>query len=160
VAGTDYVLFSWAHLKHLANAYFILAPAAPPILLGFLIFARSRFTATRELTFLSGATACMLLYSVAVRPVWGPHDWDQFALTALCLGLLAGTLLVHHFEGEIRAQLAALAIGASLLFVTGPFVALTISPSHAAGPFVLRDLPREEGDNSWDLFLKQVEPWL
>jgi hypothetical protein len=160
VAGTDYVLFSWAHLKHLANAYFILAPAAPPILLGFLALARERFTATREITFLSGATACMLFYSVVVRPVWGPHDWDQFALSAVCLGLLAGALLANRFESHLRAHLSALAIGASLLFVTGPFIALTISPSHAAGPFVLRDLPGEEGDTTWDLFLKQVEPWL
>jgi len=160
VAGTDYVLFSWAHLKHLANAYFILAPAAPPILLGFLLFDRDRFTATRELSFLSGACVCMLVYSVVVRPIWGPHDWDQFTLTATCLGLLAGTLLVHRFGDDLRAHLMALAIGASLLFVTVPFVALTISPSHAAGPFVLRDLPTAEGDTTWDLFLRQVEPWL
>jgi hypothetical protein len=44
--------------------------------------------------------------------------------------------------------------------VTVPFIALTISPSHAAGPFVLRYLSAEQGDTSWDLFLKQVEPWL
>jgi hypothetical protein len=165
VAGTDYVLFSWAHLKHLANAYFILAPAAPPILVGFLVFARDRFTATREQSFLTGATACMLLYCVAVRPVWGPHDWDQFALTAVCLGLLAGALVAGTLEAglfttDLRAHVAALAIGGSLLFVTVPFVALTISPTRAAGPFVLRDLPAVEGDTSWDLFLKQVEPWL
>jgi hypothetical protein len=160
VAGTDYVLFSPGHLKHLANAYFILTPAVAPILLGFLLFAREGFVASRRARFLSTAAACMLFYSVVVRPVWGPHDWDQFSLTALCLGLLAGTLLVDRFHGEARAHLATLAIGASLLFVSVPFVALSIAPARPAGPFVLRDLPRAEGDTSWDLFLRQVEPWL
>ena len=159
-AGTDYVIFSRPHLKYLVNDFFVLAPAAVPVLLGFALFARRRFACTPEAKFLSGLCACLAVYSAIVRPVWGPHDWDIFALTAVCLATLAGLLLVQRYDDHSLAPLAAVLIGATLAFVTIPLLAIGVAPAHEAGPFAHGAIPLQEGDTAWQTFLSQIEPWL
>lgn len=160
VAGTDYVLLSRPHLKHLLNAYHLLAPAALPVLVAMAVLARRRFVETPQAAFLSGACACMVLYSLIVRPLWGPHDWDMFTLTAVLLGLLAGTLLTRHVEGPRLGHLGVVLLAGTWLLVTIPFVAAAISPVQQAGPFAHGAVTPSADDTNWDLFLKQVEEWL
>jgi hypothetical protein len=159
-AGTDYVIFSWPHLKYLANDFFVLAPAALPVLLCFGLFARRAFTATREGLFLSSLCLCLGFYACVVRPVWGPHDWDIFTLTAFCFATLSGLLLVQRYDDRALAPLAAVLIGATLALVTIPLLVIGVEPAHEAGPFAHGAIAMQEGETAWQTFLSKIEPWL
>jgi hypothetical protein len=159
-AGTDYVILSWPHLKYLVNDFFVLAPAAIPVLLCFGFFARRAFTATREALFLSSLCLCLGFYTIVVRPVWGPHDWDIFTLTAVCLATLSGLLLVQRYDDRALAPLGSVLIGATLAFVTIPLIMIGVAPAHDAGPFAHTAIAAQEGSTAWQAFLSKIAPWL
>ena len=159
-SATDYVFLSGGHLKYLVNAFFILSPAAIPILIGLGAAAPRRLVASPEARLLSAASACCLVYALALRPLWGPYDWDLFSITATCLVCLAGRMLIENEAVPTRAHLAAMAIGASMLLVTLPFLAVGIAPSKPAGPFTRDALRPSPDEPTWDAFERQLEPWL
>jgi hypothetical protein len=149
-----------AHLKYLANALFILAPSAVPVLAGFALVSFRRFYATPQARFFSAASVCLLAYASVLRPLWGPHDWDLFTLTAICLASLAALLLVNETPEPLLSHLSTLLIGATLLFVTIPFLAAGIAPSREAGPFTHQGIWPNPSETAWEAFLKEMEPWL
>lgn len=158
-AGTRWVVLSGPHLRYLANALFVLAPAALP-LLAVLARRPRRLAASPQRIFLVVAAGGLLVYSVALRPIWGPVDWDLFSLTAALLGTLAGALLVGEVEPPLRAQLALVALCATLAFATLPLLALGVAAPRDAGPFA-RDALSAEGDESTEqTFDRQFERWL
>lgn len=158
--GTKYVLFSLPHLKYLANAFYLLAPAVGPLLAGFALTRPRALTRSADARFLAAAAAAMSVYAAIVRPVWGPYDWDVFSLTALCWGALVARLLVHELDDRIRPQLAAVAVCASLLLVTAPFVAIGLAPFRPAGLFAEGNLELRPGETDWEAFERRIRPWL
>ena len=158
-AGTRYAILSAGHVKYLANAFFLLAPPALPILAGFLVLAPRRFAASRDVAFLGIASLFMVLYALVVRPVWGPYDWDLFSLTALSLATLAATLLVRTMPDPPLTELGVLLVCGTLLLVTVPFVAIGIAPAHPAGPFAY-GVESAPGESPVDAFERGLGPWL
>ena len=158
-AGTRYAVLSAGHVKYLANAFFVLAPASLPVLAGVLVLAPRRLFASREVAFLGIASLFMLLYALVVRPVWGPYDWDLFSLTALCLATLAATLLVRTLPEPPLRELGFVLVAGTLLVVTIPFVAIGIAPRHAAGPFAY-GVESAPGESPVDAFERNLGPWL
>jgi hypothetical protein len=132
--GIDYVLLSIPHLKYLANASHLLMPFAPWLVLLGALFARPGFRMPIA-RFLGVAAAPTVLYAFALRPFWGPFDWDLFAITALCVGLLAAHLLATTVARETRAHIATCLIGFQALFVGLPFLAMNVVSLRDAGPF-------------------------
>jgi hypothetical protein len=159
-AGTLYTLFSWPHLKYLVNAGFLLAPAAAPIVVAFALLRPAVLIARKETAFLSATTGMLLVYTAVVRPVWGPYDWDVFALPAVCGAALAAHLVVHELSGDRRAHFCALVIAASILLVSVPFVAIGIAPSRPAGLFAQERIERAPGESEWEAFERKIGPWL
>ena len=158
-AGTRYAILSAGHVKYLANAFFLLAPAALPILAVLLAVAPRRFLATHEAIFLTVAALFMLLYALVVRPVWGPYDWDLFSLTAVALAALAAYLLLQSLDDPPLTELGVLLVGATLLLITIPFLAVGIAPARSAGPFAY-GISAEAGESPIDTFERQLGPWL
>lgn len=157
--GTRYAILSAGHVKYLANAFFVLAPASLPILACFLLLAPLRFVASRDVVFLGVASLFMVLYALVVRPVWGPYDWDLFSLTAVSLATLAATLLVRALADPPLRELGVLLVLGTLLLVTLPFVAIGIAPRHAAGPFAY-GVESAPGESPVDAFERNLGPWL
>jgi len=133
--GIDYVFMSIAHLKYLANASHVLMPLAPWVLLFGALFARSTFR-TPTARFLAVAAAPTILYAFMLRPFWGPFDWDLFAITAICVGLLAAQVLATGLESQTRAHVVTCLVGFQALFVGLPFLAINVAPPRDAGPLV------------------------
>lgn len=133
--GTDVSLFSAAHLKYLANAAFLLVPAALPVLIGMAIRGRSRALASPEVRFIAAGAAGLLFASVATRPVWGPFDWDLFGVTALWLAFLAAVLLARLETATVRNHVVAAAVSLQLCFFGVPLIAIGQGPTVDAGPF-------------------------
>lgn len=158
-AGTRYAILSAGHVKYLANAFFVLAPPALPVLAVLLVAAPRRLLATREAIFFACASVFMLLYALVVRPVWGPYDWDLFSLTAVALACLAALLLVQATPEPPLTELAVLLVAGTLLLVTVPFLAIGIAPEHEAGPFALA-VGAAAGETPVDAFERQLGPWL
>jgi hypothetical protein len=158
-AGTRYAILSAGHVKYLANAFFLLVPAALPILAVFVLVAPRRLVATPEAIFLSAGALFMLLYALVVRPVWGPYDWDLFSLTAVALAALAAYLLVRALPDPPLGELGLVLVVGTLLLVTIPFVAIGIAPAHDAGPFAY-GLSSRAGESPVDAFERQLGPWL
>ena len=158
-AGTRYAILSPGHLKYLANAFFLLVPSALPLLAVLLAAAPRRFVTTPQAIFLSCGALFMLLYALVVRPVWGPYDWDLFSLTAVALACLAAHVLVQTLPDPPLADLGVLLVGATLLLVTIPFVAIGIAPARDAGPFAY-GLSSQAGESPVDAFERQLGPWL
>jgi len=158
-AGTRYAILSPGHLKYLANAFFLLVPSALPLLAVLLVAAPRRFVATSQAIFLSCGALFMLLYALVVRPVWGPYDWDLFSLTAVALACLAAHVLVQTLPDPPLADLGVLLVGATLVLVTIPFVAIGIAPARDAGPFAY-GLSSQAGESPVDAFERQLGPWL
>ncbi len=156
----DYAFLSAAQLKYLANALYLLAPAAVPVILGFALSSRRSLFRSPRAIFLAGAAACTILYALVLRPLWGPYDWDLFSLTAVSLSTLAAFLLVNGL-GEELPDLAALLVGAALLLVTIPFVVVGIAPSARAGPFDPGErIDVSPGESFQDAVQRHVAPWL
>ena len=159
-AGTRYVIFGRGQLKYLANAFFLLAPFTLLVLTTFVVTKPRRFIGSDEARFLSSAFVPMVLYSVIVRPVYGPYDWDLFSLTAAVGSALAGHLLARETSRSSFTHLTTLAIGAALLLVALPLLVVGIAPSHDAGPFS-QDLAKPvHGEPFEESFERRVAPWL
>lgn len=157
--GTRYVIFSLPHLAYLANAFFLLSPAAVAVVAAFLRRPRS-FIATPDLAFLTSASVAMVSYSAVVRPVWGPYDWDVFCLTAACLGALAAALLIHCVREPRFSHVGAALLAATWAFVTIPFLSSAIATPRDAGPFSHPGIIAEGDENSEQAFERLIGPWL
>jgi len=159
-AGTRYVILSGPHLKYLLNAFFLLIPWVLPAMAALLVLVPRRFVATAEAKFLSGACLGMLAYTAVVRPVWGPYDWDLFSLTAVCLAALAAYLLIGLLDDPQLGHVAVLAIGASVLGVTIPFLIVGIAPAREAGPFALPIAVPSGAETPVDAVERLIRDWL
>ncbi len=135
--GTDVVLLSRAQLKYLINAAHLLTPVALPVIAAIGVAAPRALVATPGARFLSIACAPMVLYAFALRPFWGPYDWDLFSLSALMLSALAAHLLALRLDaGEFRS-VGVVLIGLAWLFVTLPFLTIGAVEVREAGPFAV-----------------------
>ena len=152
--GTEFSMYSPGHLKYLANALFLLAPAS---LLVAVAAPRAwrRLAETPMGAFLAIGCACTLVYASLVRPVWGPFDWDLFTITGLHLGALAAFLLGRIPEPQVRRSLGVLVVGVSLAAVTLPFVVAGVSPRPDAGIFA----KTWEGRGNTD-YVEQITTWI
>ncbi|MCH2184583.1 hypothetical protein MK280_01795, partial [Myxococcota bacterium] len=140
--GLDYVFFSAAHLKYLANAFHVLAPAGLLILVISLVRTPREFLSPKSL-FLGSAAAATGIYATLVRPFWGPFDWDLFALTGLFLGALAAQVLAGAPARGFFKEIVAVAVGFQLVYIGLPFVLLAAIETRPAGPFATDVFPTE-----------------
>lgn len=157
--GIDYVFLSQRHLKFLANAYWLLAGVGGVVVVAFGIARPRAFVATPALRFLLAATVPMVVYSLMLRPFWGPFDWDLFSASALCLSLLGAALLAHGVAAPDRRAVLVLAIAIQLVFLSGPFLALGVVHGKPAGPFVKGSFYQEIGRET-DPPHGRIAPWL
>ncbi len=137
--GTDYVLLSPSHLKYLANAGFVLAPATLPIAVVILGLRRRAAMTQPAVRFVAASTAGLLLGTAALRPIWGPFDWDLFAVTGLWIAFLGAILLVGLEARSVRTHLAAAAFGLQLCFVGLPLVGIGQGAARDGGLFEKKD---------------------
>jgi hypothetical protein len=154
------VVLSAAHLKYLANAFFLLAPSALPIALCTALLSPRRLIETAEAKVLTTASLSLLLYASVVRPVWGPYDWDLFSLTALLVAALAAHVTVRCLDHPALANFAVLTIGGSLLLVAIPFLVIGASSAYPAGPFAIESLATHGNETPIDALERLVGPWL
>lgn len=158
--GTKYVLYSPGHLKFLANSFFLLAPAAVPVVLAYAAFSVRRFWSTPEAAFLSIAALAMLAYASIVRPVFGPYEWDLFIVTAVCLAALAAHLLANTRCTPSLLHLCTLLLAASTLLVAVPWIAVGVHAHRNAGPFAIDALHPAPDGSFYEDFVRKLEPWL
>jgi hypothetical protein len=157
--GTDYVFLSVPHLKYLGNAAHVLAPGVLPVLL-WLAWRNPRgFRATAVSRFLLAASLPLLVYALALRPIWGPFDWDLFAVTALFLGALSAHLLRGALRDPTYAQVVVWIVGFSLLFVGIPFLLMGVATPGEAGPFAVGEFDFHSIEPTSASF-ESLEPWL
>jgi hypothetical protein len=130
--GTDLVWLSAPHLKYLSNSFTLLLPSLLPAL-AFLLLRRPRaLVAGAQGRWLATGAAPLVVYAVALRPFWGPWDWDLFALTALLLGCLC----LHALASlRLKQGLAVACIGFQLCFVGIPFLWVGAGNPREVGPF-------------------------
>jgi hypothetical protein len=134
-AVTDYAFASRAQLKYLANAAHLLVPAVLPVLLALALRGPRSFLTTRTARFLCAAAAPLAIYPFVLRPIWGPFDWDLFAVSAVVLAALAVHGLAEATAEATWRHLTVWLAGFGLLFVGLPFLLLGIVPAKPAGPF-------------------------
>ncbi len=158
-SGTRYTILGGPHLKYLANSFFLLVPAAVPLLF-FLASAPKRFTATPQAIFLSVAALSTLVYSIVLRPIWGPYDWDLFSLTAVCLASLAAYLLLREFDQPLLSHLCVVLIAGSLLLATIPLLLAGLATPRDAGPFSNQGISSIGDESTEQAFDRQLGPWL
>lgn len=137
--GTDYVFLSPPHLKYLANAGFVLAPATLPIAVAILALRRRAALAPPAVRFVAAGAAGLLLGTAALRPAWGPFDWDLFAVTGLWIAFLGAVLLAGVEARAVRTHVAAAAIGLQICFVGLPLVGIGQGAARDGGLFEERD---------------------
>jgi len=159
-SGTKYVLYSRLHLKFLSNSFFLMAPAAVPVVFTYAVFAFRRLVSTPEAAFLTTASAAMVLYASIVRPVFGPYEWDLFIVTAVCLAALAAHLLANTNHSDSLQHLCLLLIGATVFFVTIPWVMVGAHAHRVAGPFAIDALRASPDGSFYDAFVRDLAPWL
>jgi hypothetical protein len=157
--GTDYVLLAPPHAKYLANAAYLLAPFAVPVVLAFACWRPRSFTSSPTAGFLSAASLPLVAYALLLRPLWGPFDWDLFAVTALPLAALSAHLLAAGLSASTYRQLATGLIGFQLLFVAIPFLVMGIAVAREAGPFASESRAWEVVDPDSPVF-DRIAPWL
>lgn len=143
--GLDYVFLGWGQLKYLANSAHVLMPFAGLIIASVAIRCRTAF-GTPAARLLLAASLPTIVYAFMLRPFWGPFDWDLFAITACCISLLAGHLLITSFESTTRAHVATCLLGFQILFVGLPFLVLGIFQPRDAGPFFGKKYLRTIGE--------------
>ena len=134
-AVTDYAFGSRAQLKYLINATHLLVPGVLPVLLALALRGPRRFLATRTARFLCAAAVPLAIYPLVLRPIWGPFDWDLFAVSAVVLAALAVHGLAQATHEATWRHLMVWIVGFGLLFVGLPFLWLGIAPARPAGPF-------------------------
>ena len=157
--ATDYVLLSPPHLKYLANAGFILAPATLPIAVVILGLRRRAAMTPPAVRFVAATTVGLLLGSLALRPSWGPFDWDLFAVTGLWIGFLGAILLAGLEAREVRTHVAAAALGLQLCFVGLPLVLIGQGATIDAGLFDKKDFDPRLLQRGRPV-PKHIAPWL
>lgn len=133
--GTDVVFLSGAHLKFLINASWILAPFALPTLGLALLRGGRKVLDTPAARLLGVALVPLTLYSLLLRPFWGPFDWDLFSVPAFCASLLAAHWLSRGLETPAWRHTSVWIVGFQLVFVGLPFLLLGIVELRDAGPF-------------------------
>jgi hypothetical protein len=154
--GTDLVWLSVPHLKYLSNSFSLLLPCLLPAL-AFLLLRRPRaLVADAQGRWLAIGAAPLVVYALALRPFWGPWDWDLFSLTALLLGLLC----LHALAAlRLGPGLAVACIGFQLCFVGVPFLWIGAGHPRDVGPFGFSGfdydlrLPGREAE-------ERLRPWL
>jgi hypothetical protein len=134
--GTDVVWLSTAHLKYLSNSFTLLLPALLPALLLLLLLRPRTLVAGAPGRWLAIGALPLVLYSLALRPFWGPWDWDLFALTALLLACLCLRALA---ELRLAPGLAVACIGFQLCFFGIPFLWIGAGNPREVAPFGIRD---------------------
>jgi hypothetical protein len=135
--GTDVVLLSRAQLKYLLNAAHLLSPFALPGIAMVVATNPRSLVAAASARFLMLVSAPLVLYAFALRPFWGPYDWDLFAPTALALSVLVLHVLATRREARSFRAMAVVLIGFAWLFVTLPFLATGVLTMRQAGPFAV-----------------------
>lgn len=130
-----YTLFSASQFKYLVNAFFILAPWSLPVLVFLAVLSPKRLIETKEARFLSIVCLPLLLYAFALRPIWGPYDWDLFSLTALYVSFLAAHIWIAGMPERPVPDFVVFWLVAGLLFIAIPFLWMGVSVSYPAGPF-------------------------
>ena len=158
-AVTDYALFSRAQGKYLLNAIHLLAPVALPVLLALALRRPRRLLATRAARFLCAAAAPLCIYALALRPIWGPFDWDLFAVSAVVLAALAAHLLAEATATAAWRHCVVWIAGFGLLFVGLPFVLLGVAPARPAGPFAEKEFSIELTRPGSEAH-QRLAPWL
>ena len=133
--GTDYVLLSAPHWKYLFNAAGMLVPAGLPIAATILLLRRKAALGSPAARFVIVSTAGLMVGSLALRPVWGPFDWDLFAVTALWIGFSAAVLLASLEGRALRNHLAVAAVGLQVCFVAAPLVSIGQGAARDGGLF-------------------------
>ena len=157
--ATDYVFLSVAHLKYLSNAAFVLGPATLPLLIGLAWTRPARFVAAPATRLLGLCCLPLVVYALVLRPIWGPFDWDLFALTALFAGLLAAHVLAQEASDALWQDLVPWLCGFGLCFVGLPLLAMDWIGPLPAGPLL-------EAVFDWDLMdptsaaAETLRPWL
>ncbi len=135
--GTDVVLLGPAHLKYLLNAFALLVPGLLPLLAWLLARRPRAFLAGAQPRLLASAALPLVAYTLALRPFWGPWDWDLFSATALVLACLA-VRVASELRSVHTPGLAAACIGFQLLFFGIPFLWIAAGTPREAGPFGFR----------------------
>jgi len=157
--GTDFVFLSLPHLKYLGNAAHVLAPGAFPLLVWFAWRNPRGFRATALARFLLAASLPLLVYALALRPIWGPFDWDLFAITAFFLAALSAHLLHATLRDPTYAHVVIWIVGFSLLFVGIPLLLMGVATPGDAGPFAVGEFDFHSIEPTSASF-KTLEPWL
>ena len=158
--GTDIVFGSWAQLKYLANTAFLLCPSAVPVLTILFMVKGKQIGKDRTLRFLGALCLPLVAYSFALRPFWGPYDWDVFSMTALALILFQSYALELVVEASLLRHLTIWLVGFQLLFVGVPFLALRFVPLRDAGPFFVEGYMSPEIMKAATPPPRALEPWL
>ena len=147
------------HLRFLANCVYLLAPVALPLILGISLATRTRGLASATTYFLGTAALGTLVYAFALRPFWGPYDWDLFSLTALCLSCFAA-FLWSRCQATWVNFIGLLAATSGFLFVALPSLVIGLHATHEAGPLVDEQLDANEGEDPWNALSRAIAPWL
>ena len=134
-AVTDYAFGSRAQWKYLVNAAHLLVPGSLPVLVALALRSPRRLLATPTARFLVAAALPLAIYPLVLRPIWGPFDWDLFAVPALVLAVLAAHGLAQATAETTWRHLTVWIAGFGLLFVGLPFLWIGIAPARPAGPF-------------------------
>lgn len=158
--ATELALFSAAQLRFLANSFCILAPFAFPIVALHALRVPSSWWRRPELLLLATAAAGSALYALALRPMWGPYDWDLFSLTAFCFSTLAAGLLGGVSDATRFAHRTLAICGASLLAVSAPWIAIGVHPTRDAGPFSRPRIERAPDESAFDALGRHLAPWM
>jgi hypothetical protein len=158
--GTDVVFASQAQFKYLANAAFLLCPSAIPVLL--FLFAVGGRKLGRDATAIFLAALCLplIVYAFALRPFWGPYDWDLFSIAGFALILFQAYALELVIEPFRLRHVAVWLVSFQLFFVGAPFVLLSEMPQRNAGPFFMEDYMSPEIGRAATPAPPALEPWL
>ncbi len=135
--GTDYVMLSRGHLKYLANAAFVLHPIVLPLGMVLLAAFRRRLFASPAASFVAVSTAGLVITAFTIRPVWGPFDWDLFAVPALFTAFAVGMGVARIESRSFRTHVAIAGAGLQIFFVGIPMLGIGQGASIEAGPLVL-----------------------
>jgi hypothetical protein len=103
--------------------------------LAWAALARRALLASRAARLLCVAAAPLVPYAFVLNPIWGPYDWDLFALLAFLLALLAGHVLAAQAALSSRYEPGVSLVTATHLFVTIPLLWIGLGAPIAAGPF-------------------------
>jgi hypothetical protein len=127
-----YTMFSWGHLRDIANEQLLIAPFGLP-LIAAIVTLKARRTSQADmgglLPFLALATGFYLLFTWVWNPDYGgQRDWDLFAPAAWPLMLLAAYLLTRLADGRDDLAASGLVLSATSLLFTAAWVYTNTQP--------------------------------